>query len=350
MEEEVRDYDSRLQALAEQFSKEPSEPVLSAFYEQARLDHDRRRRLQEQLEEWRSSFTEISLRRDQNKARLAKLMKQAGSDDLESVISQLERRTDLRARLSERREAMRSLAGDRSPEEFVKELEAQDAEKLTEEKQVLEDDAEKIQCKRDEARSHLDELLRQQREVMKASDAAAAYKQTASDALATVVDDFTRFRQLHFAIDFLRKQVEDYRKKTQGPMLEGTSEFFRKLTGGAFTGVAAQYDEQNQPQLVALRQGGGAVATTGLSEGTADQLYLALRLAAIELHLKNHPAIPLVLDDLLMTFDDDRTRALMPVLAGLSRKIQILVFTHHEHLLDLAGPEVAVHRISVPDR
>ena len=77
----------------------------------------------------------------------------------------------------------------------------------------------------------------------------------------------------------------------------------------------------------------------------ADQLYLALRLAAIDLHLENHPAIPLILDDLLMTFDDERTRALLPVLKELSQKTQILIFTHHVHLKELAGPEVVVHEL-----
>ena len=87
------------------------------------------------------------------------------------------------------------------------------------------------------------------------------------------------------------------------------------------------------------------MGTTGLSEGTADQLYLALRLAAIDLHLENHPAIPLILDDLLMTFDDARTRALLPVLQELSRKTQILIFTHHSHLKELVGSDVVVHEL-----
>ncbi|MCH1503346.1 MAG: hypothetical protein L7V86_07170, partial [Verrucomicrobiales bacterium] len=66
-----------------------------------------------------------------------------------------------------------------------------------------------------------------------------------------------------------------------------------------------------------------------------DQLYLALRFAAIDLHLSTYSPMPLVLDDLLMTFDDERTTALLPILANLSQKTQILVFTHHQHLLDL---------------
>jgi uncharacterized protein YhaN len=73
----------------------------------------------------------------------------------------------------------------------------------------------------------------------------------------------------------------------------------------------------------------------GMSEGTRDQLYLALRLAALERHLEEHEPMPLILDDLLITFDNDRTKAILPQLADLSKRTQIFLFTHHEHLVDL---------------
>ena len=137
--------------------------------------------------------------------------------------------------------------------------------------------------------------------------------------------------------------------------MEKTSHYFSALTSGLYSGVAAQLDDKGKPQLVALRVIENSPATftevhtSGLSEGTADQLYLALRLAAIDLHLDKHPAIPLILDDLLITFDDQRTRALLPVLAELSKKTQILIFTHHSHLNELASkntPALQLHQLT----
>jgi hypothetical protein len=46
--------------------------------------------------------------------------------------------------------------------------------------------------------------------------------------------------------------------------------------------------------------------------------------------------MPLVLDDLLVNFDDRRARAALEVLGEFSHKTQVLFFTHHEHLIDLA--------------
>ena len=275
----------------------------------------------------------------------AALHEQAGSMDLESVLLELEKRHSLAARLQEQETTLKNLAASKPVAEFVAELESIEIAALLEEKASLDEQERHLQGERDAAKEGCDGFLRRQSELMKASDLAASHQQAAADALSTIVADSERFRHLHYAIDFLKQQVEAYRQKTQGPMIEKTSRFFQQLTGGAFEKVVAQLDEKGNPQLVALRAGGESVGTPGLSEGTADQLYLALRLAAIDLHLENHPAIPLILDDLLMTFDDERTRALLPVLQALSQKTQVLIFTHHSHLKGLVGPGVVVHEL-----
>jgi uncharacterized protein YhaN len=77
-----------------------------------------------------------------------------------------------------------------------------------------------------------------------------------------------------------------------------------------------------------------------MSEGNCDQLYLALRLAALERYLDAHEPIPLILDDLLITFDDERTKAILPLLSELSNRTQIFLFTHHLHLLELCREAV----------
>ena len=75
------------------------------------------------------------------------------------------------------------------------------------------------------------------------------------------------------------------------------------------------------------------------SDGTADQLWLALRLALSETLA---PDAPLILDDALVRFDDRRLQTALEVLAELSRNRQILLFTcqsreksllesHHPH-------------------
>ena len=73
-----------------------------------------------------------------------------------------------------------------------------------------------------------------------------------------------------------------------------------------------------------------------MSDGSRDQLYLALRLATLEQHLKKGEPMPFVVADILIGFDDHRTRVCLEVLAQLSTRIQVLVFTHHRRVLELA--------------
>lgn len=113
-------------------------------------------------------------------------------------------------------------------------------------------------------------------------------------------------------------------------------------------GLAADYDSSDRASLVALRQGGGRVAVGGLSEGTADQLYLALRLAELERSASTTEPLPFLGDDLLVSFDDERATAGLEVLAEVGRSCQMLLFTHHRHLVDL-GREALGERLAVVD-
>ena len=60
------------------------------------------------------------------------------------------------------------------------------------------------------------------------------------------------------------------------------------------------------------------------SDGTMDQLYLALRLAVAE---ELTPQAPLILDDVLVRFDDERMRSAVTILRELAENRQVILFT-----------------------
>ena len=64
-----------------------------------------------------------------------------------------------------------------------------------------------------------------------------------------------------------------------------------------------------------------------LSQGAADQLYLSVRLAICDMVLPRDKAVPLILDDALVSFDNDRLHAALDYLLRESEKRQILLFT-----------------------
>ena len=93
------------------------------------------------------------------------------------------------------------------------------------------------------------------------------------------------------------------------------------LTGGAYTSVNAgrQYD-------ISLNSHDGMISVKDVSAGTADQVYLAMRLATIRFIVGEDDAIPLVLDDSFALYDDERLRKSMRFIADNYRG-QVVIFS-----------------------
>ena len=134
----------------------------------------------------------------------------------------------------------------------------------------------------------------------------------------------------------LRWAIERYRQERQDPLLLRASALFRRLTLGRFTELRIDHDAA-APRLLGVRDGGRqAIDVEAMSDGTADQLFLALRLAAAEQSVAAGVRLPFLADDLFINFDDDRARAGFEVLSELAGTTQVLFFTHHAHLVGIA--------------
>ncbi len=134
----------------------------------------------------------------------------------------------------------------------------------------------------------------------------------------------------------LRWAIEKYRKRHQDPLLARASTIFETLTLGRYKGLDADMQDST-PRLIGFCEDGQTVVEVGqMSEGTTDQLFLALRIAALEQSVEAGVRLPFLADDLFVNFDDDRSRAGFRVLADLARSTQVLFFTHHEHLAAIA--------------
>jgi uncharacterized protein YhaN len=179
-------------------------------------------------------------------------------------------------------------------------------------------------------------------------DTGAAEKAAdAQEALARVRSNVDRFVRAKLGAFILGREIERYRQENQGPMLTKASELFARLTLGAFSGVRAGYNDKDRATLKCVREGNIEVDVEGLSEGTRDQLYLSLRMASLLRYADLAEPMPLVLDDVLIQFDDERSRAALEIIAELSTRMQVLFFTHHARLVDLARAAVPAGALTV---
>ena len=173
------------------------------------------------------------------------------------------------------------------------------------------------------------------------SDAAAQAREEMESAVARYRAGVRPWAQLKLAQALLAEALRRHREKAQGPVVALAGEYFSLMTSGRFTRLLVDA-EGDTPVLMAQPAGGGRpVPIPVLSEGTADQLYLALRLAALEVQRTPERAMPLVLDDVFMTADDERAAHMFRALERFAAQGQVLVFTHHRHLGDIAAQSVA---------
>lgn len=103
-----------------------------------------------------------------------------------------------------------------------------------------------------------------------------------------------------------------------------TSELFAALTGGRYESVTL---DRTLAAHAALTGEVAAHDAQLLSCGAYDQLYLAVRLAICEMVLGEDGRVPLILDDALTNFDDERMRRALDLLAEVAKTRQVILFT-----------------------
>jgi len=180
-----------------------------------------------------------------------------------------------------------------------------------------------------------EEQARRALEAIDASDRAAIAREAMESAAARYRSAIRPWARLKLAHALLQESLNRFREQAQAPMVAAASTYFSLMTGEAYERLVTD-ESEDKPVLCAQRAGGSRIGIEEMSEGTADQLYLALRLAALELRRSSHPQMPLILDDALVTSDDERAANILQALARFAEHGQVMIFTHHRHLIDVA--------------
>jgi uncharacterized protein YhaN len=270
-------------------------------------------------------------------AQLAPLLVTAGIDDVSSLadaITRSEKRRVIEATIAGDNTGLISSADGLAMDQLRAEVAAQDMGTLLIELEKLNQQAEDIL--EDVSRlSNQHGALKAAFDGFSGADLAAKAEAQKQEAVARMSEAVEQYLRTHTVASLLKWSMEKFRETKQGPMLAKASAIFRTLTLESFGRLLVD-SEGPTPRLFGVRPDGQQVDVTGMSEGSRDQLYLALRLAALELQIDQGFNMPLIADDLFINFDDTRTAAGLQVLGELSRRMQVVFLTHHDHLVPLA--------------
>jgi len=294
-------------------------------------------RLRKELKTHEDQAKSASERVDRAKATVLPLLRLAqvnNHDDLRALIARSDKRRLIQAEATTAQKAVKEGGDSLTLEALEAEVAATDAAQIP---ALIADIAIQIDSVRQAQDAVTAELTLAtgRLEKIAGQDDAARAEAERQDALAKMANAAERYIKVYTASRLLKWAIDRYRETKQGPMLTRAGEIFCALTLGSFQKLTVDFEKETL-MLRGLRAGGGLVDLAGMSDGTRDQLYLALRLAALELHLGQGHTLPFIADDLFISYDDQRAKAGLEALARLSEQTQVIFLSHHSHLVPTA--------------
>ena len=185
----------------------------------------------------------------------------------------------------------------------------------------------RVQARLAAERSRFDTLTGHIRSLDRSSDLQdqLAQKREQLSSLQTEYDAIT------LAMDALTQANTTLQNRFSPALGARAAEIFSAITAGRYGKVLLSRDFSLSAEMAGDPVGRSIRL---LSQGAADQLYLAVRLAICDMVLPAEKRVPLILDDALVSFDDDRLRAALDYLLAESEKRQILLFTCQKREMD----------------
>ncbi len=191
--------------------------------------------------------------------------------------------------------------------------------------------ADHLTCSMEQTQGLLEQAMQQQQLLKQQQDNYLGRMETMGQEeilkqqLAVAHDRIARLTETYAALELaqatLAAATAELQRRFAPKIATEAQALFGKLTDGRYDRLIIAQDLSLQ---AGAREESVMHTVQWRSEGTVDQMYLALRLAVSKALTPN---IPLVLDDALVRFDDRRHAAAMSILQEEAEKRQIILFT-----------------------
>ncbi|MFV0445835.1 MAG: AAA family ATPase [Planctomycetaceae bacterium] len=148
----------------------------------------------------------------------------------------------------------------------------------------------------------------------------------------------------------MQRARERFEREHQPRILQEVGRLLGRITDGEHAGIERTTDGTNT-LLVKGRDGETLLRPDQLSTGAQAQLYLAIRLAFATDYCAQNEPLPVVMDDVLVTFDEQRARQTLEVLSEFAANTQVLLLTCHRRTVQLwreVQPESPIIELGQP--
>lgn len=192
----------------------------------------------------------------------------------------------------------------------------------------------------DDTVTHLQQQIAQVQGRLDAGRDAQALGDQISRLEEEIVRQQAEYDALRLSLDALQAANTTLQNRFSPELGRRAAEIFADMTGSTWSHILLDREFH-----LSAESGSGPTRRSVqlLSAGTADQLYLAVRLAICEMILPSEQNPPLILDDALLTFDDARLSTTLDYLTRLGAQRQILLFTCQGREAALLRGRLGVH-------
>lgn len=171
---------------------------------------------------------------------------------------------------------------------------------------------------------------------MGSDERVAILRQKEADLIHEIEDGVMEALKMRLGLRAIERGLQHFRDRNRSGMLAKAKASFITLTENSYVDLVTRPNEKGVEQLIATRKNGATVTADNLSMGTRYQLYLALRIAAYHEYRQHRTPLPFIADDIFETFDEARTRSALAEFAQMALHGQVIYFTHHRHVADIA--------------
>jgi uncharacterized protein YhaN len=268
-------------------------------------------------------------------------------EEFQERASLLERRFELQELLHRAKQELSAVASGESTMAIVEsDLENYDPENNTKCIETIRSELDDLAIDIEDAFENLGRFKREI-ELLENDRSGAELRFERERQLSELTSHAEEWFALAWSMNTLEELRIEFEQSHQPPILARAKEYLSRLSGERYDNIWTPMGERT---LCVDDADGSTLRIEHLSGGTREQLFLAIRLAMIEHFTQQGVELPIVLDDILVNFDEQRTRAAIEeLLRQTSENQQILFFTCHQHLAEMFRQR-GVSTVMLPDR
>jgi len=268
-------------------------------------------------------------------------------EEFEDRAALLEKRFELQERLNHAKQELADVSSSQGTMAVVQtDLEKYDAEHNAKCIETIRQELDDLAIDIEDAFENLGRFKREV-ELLENDSTSAELRFEREQQLSELTSLAEEWFALAWSVDTLEELRIEFERNHQPPVLARAKEYLNRISRGRYQNI---WTPLGQRTLCVDDSEGNTLTVEYLSGGTREQLFLSIRFALVEHFCEQGVELPIILDDVLVNFDEDRTRAAIEeLLQKTAEHRQILYFTCHQHLAEMFRQR-GISTVTLPDR